>query len=465
MFEKLLGNGAFMGELLTQRGKVIYISDESKRIRNLSEISAPLSADDIVDAAEEYDSEGDAYPFKSSIDYDVVVGDQRYPPKALLGIALSKYYGVQILPEHFIGGASSSCFSILNKLKFTILPKESVKRCEETFQFDGFEEGSTYTKLEAFRRAGVRVPNQARDIPGPTRFMNCVVLFVTLEKANKALAHKYNDQFLLGGLMFQWESQNRNTVSTPHMKMILEGEPVVLFARIHEKVGGKSQPFVYVGQLKYIQHKCNPTPTRPIEVVFELSNYRADASGELLNLYEWLPGEDSDLKHLDINCTELEQTAAPKRASKPKKVSSKKAPRKVDWADIDERNRDLGLIGEKLVLEYEVKRLKSLGLGEQANRVKHVAVDDDTAGYDILSFDEYGKEIYIEVKTTTQSMSTPFYISRNEVEVSREKGEQYWIYRVYSVCASSQKALFYSLQGDVESHFEIVPYGYKAYRK
>lgn len=454
-----------MGELLTQRGKVIYISDESKRIRNLSEISAPLSADDIVDAAEEYDSEGDAYPFKSSIDYDVVVGDQRYPPKALLGIALSRYYGVQILPEHFIGGASSSCFSILNKLKFTILPKESVKRCEETFQFDGFEEGSTYTKLEVFKRACVRIPKHPRDIPGPTRFSNCVVLFVTLEKGPKEDAHKYNDQFLLSGMMFQWESQNKNTVSTPHMKMILEGEPVVLFARVHERVGNNSQPFVYVGQLKYIQHKCNPNPKRPIEVVFKLSNYKADASGELLNLYEWLPGEDSDLKHIDTSTTELEQKAPPKRTSKSKKGSLNKVPGKVDWAIINERNRDLGLIGEKLVLEFELKKLKSLGLGEHANRVKHVAAVDDSAGYDILSFDEYGKEIYIEVKTTTKPIGTPFYISMNEVEVSKEKGDQYWIYRVYSLSVRSRKAKFYSLQGDVESHFEIVPYGFKAYRK
>jgi hypothetical protein len=32
------------------------------------------------------------------------------------------------------------------------------------------------------------------------------------------------------------------------------------------------------------------------------------------------------------------------------------------------------------------------------NTVKHVAAHDDTAGFDIRSFDDYGKDRFIEVK-------------------------------------------------------------------
>ncbi|EAG2595271.1 DUF3883 domain-containing protein, partial [Listeria monocytogenes] len=40
-------------------------------------------------------------------------------------------------------------------------------------------------------------------------------------------------------------------------------------------------------------------------------------------------------------------------------------------------------------------------------------------------------EIYIEVKTTTGNRDAPFYLSDNELNVARIKGELYKIYRVY----------------------------------
>ena len=458
-----------MGKLITNRQTLIATSDATQRIKNLVTVAAPLTATDICRVAEEYDTSKESVgSFEDSVDFDVIINDQRYPPKAMLGMALSSYYGVSILPHHFTGGDKSSCFSILRRLGFNILPKtgQNVKRKDEFFDYSGFIVGDTYTKLSTFKNAGVRVPNHSRDIPGPTRFSNCVVLFVTLEKVNKEADHKYNDQFLLGGAIFQWESQNRNTPNTPHMKMIIAGKPVLLFARVHEKIKSKSQPFVYTGLLKYVQHRSHSDNAgRPIEVIFEVLNHSTDTTGELQSLYNWAANaSDVDLP-IDISETTLKWTKAPNLATKTtsrKKRNSGK--NKINWAERDNRNREVGLAGEKLVFNLEVKRLQELGLDDCAQKVKHIALDDDYAGYDILSFDENGEEVYIEVKTTRGSIHTPFFISKNEVAVSEEKGEHYWVYRLYSFLEGAE-VLFYTLKGPVGLHCTLEPEVYKAYPK
>ncbi len=459
-----------MAELITKLGTRIQISDESKKILGLKKIAEPLSEQHIRQAAAKLDTEGGAISsFKDSTNFDVIIDFKRYPPKAILGIALSDYYGVDILPEHFSGGEKSGCFRILLDLGFETVDKEgrNPMRENEVFEYTRFVVGSLHTKLEAFERAGVRVPNQARDIPGPTRFSNCVVLFVTLEKERKELVHRYNDKFLLGGRMFQWESQNKNTPETPHMVMIIEGEPVVLFARVHEKIKSKSQPFTYVGQLGYVKHSY-PVDNKytPVEVIFEVSEHQNQASDTLSDLYEWAPGIDPEDKSIDVSRTILKQSDAPISSIKATARRGKSTGgNKINWAERDERNRNLGLAGEELVVEYEIQRLTNLGLTDLAKRVEHVAKSSDCNGYDVLSFDEDGTERYIEVKTTKQSKGTAFFISRNEVKVSREKDEQYWIYRVYGLKNSSSEASFYALRGPVEKHFNLTPENYKALPK
>ena len=461
-----------MAELITKLGTRIKISDKSKRIQELRTVSTPLSELDILQAATRFKTaNGEISSFKDSTHFDVIIDSERYPPKAILGIALSDYYGVNILPEHFSGGKNSSCFNIFKKLGFETVDKKGAnpkhEHEHEQFDYSTFVIGGAYTKLDAFERAGVWVPNHARDTPEPTRFNNCVVLFVTLEKDSKEFEHRYNDKFFLGGRMFQWESQNKKTLGTPHMKMIIGQEPVVLFARVHEKIKSKSQPFTYVGQLRYVKYNY-PIDSKniPIEVAFELKEYQSPACSELSALYEWAPSINYEKKPIDISKIVLSESDAPTTPSKTASKSRKtKVQTKTNWAVQDEKNRNLGLAGEKLVVEYEIQKLTNLGLIELAQRVEHVATGSDGYGYDILSFDENGAEKYIEVKTTEQSKKTAFFISRNELKVSREKGEQYWIYRVYDLKDTSTKANFYALRGCVDTHFDLTPDSYKAFPK
>ncbi|NGP52122.1 DUF3883 domain-containing protein [Thioalkalivibrio sp. XN8] len=128
---------------------------------------------------------------------------------------------------------------------------------------------------------------------------------------------------------------------------------------------------------------------------------------------------------------------------------------KIDYSAREERNRKLGRSGEKIVLEYEVWRLETAGRTDLAEKVRWVSdVDGDGLGYDIRSFDADGVEIFIEVKTTRSGIEMPFLISANEVEVAKEYGEQYRVYRVFNYPKNPQ---VYVQTGQLLDSFELVP--------
>ena len=105
--------------------------------------------------------------------------------------------------------------------------------------------------------------------------------------------------------------------------------------------------------------------------------------------------------------------------------------------------------GEELVLDYEISRLRKAGKLDLAGRVDRVSLRDSGAGFDIRSFDLDGKEKLIEVKTTSGSRSSAFFISANEVRASALNPESYCIYRVFGLRAEVEQAHFYVLKGDV----------------
>lgn len=105
----------------------------------------------------------------------------------------------------------------------------------------------------------------------------------------------------------------------------------------------------------------------------------------------------------------------------------------VEWWDAfaslmrsanDEMLNAQGRHGERLSLAYERKRLASLGITEEP---KWVALDDNSAGYDIQSYDrtEYGvKNRLIEVKSSKRSPPR-MILTRGEWETAVTYGEAY----------------------------------------
>ena len=106
--------------------------------------------------------------------------------------------------------------------------------------------------------------------------------------------------------------------------------------------------------------------------------------------------------------------------------------RKFDPVERDHRNRALGKAGEEFVVGLERQLLNGAERSDLARKVRWVAAEDgDGGGYDVLSFDPTGRERLLEVKTTNGSARTPFFLSRNECDVARERPADWCIYRVH----------------------------------
>ena len=136
-----------------------------------------------------------------------------------------------------------------------------------------------------------------------------------------------------------------------------------------------------------------------------------------------------------------------------------------DYAEEAREHQVLGLAGEKYVLKIERDKLVSAGRDDLVEKVVHVSVDEgDVAGYDIRSFDRNGEEIFIEVKTTTEGIETPFFVSANQLNVSIRYPEKYILYRVFDYDVSKHSGSVYEAKGRLDKNFHLSPQEYRAKR-
>jgi hypothetical protein len=109
----------------------------------------------------------------------------------------------------------------------------------------------------------------------------------------------------------------------------------------------------------------------------------------------------------------------------------------VNYLEREARNRSLGMAGEEFVVRFERARLIRSGRERLADRIEHVSrARGDGDGFDILSFEESGRDRLIEVKTTKYGQETPFFVSRNELAVSESRRDRYHLYRLYAFRAA-----------------------------
>ncbi len=134
--------------------------------------------------------------------------------------------------------------------------------------------------------------------------------------------------------------------------------------------------------------------------------------------------------------------------------------RKFDVAGRDERNRALGRAGEERVVAHERSALKVAGRDDLARRVRWVSEEDgDGAGYDIASFTPDERERLIEVKTTNGWERTPFYISRNELAVAKERQSEWCLFRLWNF---SREPKAFELHPPLDAHVSLTATGFQA---
>ena len=98
----------------------------------------------------------------------------------------------------------------------------------------------------------------------------------------------------------------------------------------------------------------------------------------------------------------------------------------LELEDILLKKKEFGLSAEKFIFEKEVKKLKEIN---ESLKVKHISLEDVSAGYDIESYDEKQNKIFIEVKAISNS-NFRFFLSSNEYSVSKRLGNRYFLYLI-----------------------------------
>jgi hypothetical protein len=189
------------------------------------------------------------------------------------------------------------------------------------------------------------------------------------------------------------------------------------------------------------------------------------------NLYQLLTGETSTLPNRTVEFasgqTILFDEAPPQRGTHEQDVLEEFeniASRFEHPAERDARNRNLGKAGESVVYEYERRRLQIIGRKDLSNCVRWVARDDgDGYGYDIRSFigegDDADKELWLEVKTTNGSAITPFYITRNELQVSKQRPDAFRLFRLYDF---RKQVRAFCLAPPLDEHVSLSPAVFRA---
>ena len=100
-------------------------------------------------------------------------------------------------------------------------------------------------------------------------------------------------------------------------------------------------------------------------------------------------------------------------------------------------------------------------------KIENLSKEDSSAGYDILSFDENGKEMYIEVKATVDKYDTEtaFYISEGEKKKA-ESLENYYLYRVFDITSKNPTIL--RIKNPAQyfgKEIQLIPSNYQGYFK
>jgi hypothetical protein len=139
-----------------------------------------------------------------------------------------------------------------------------------------------------------------------------------------------------------------------------------------------------------------------------------------------------------------------------------KAKKIADRSVKDALDQKLGNAGELAVLAQEIKYLIGIGRPDLADKVSHTsAIEGDGAGYDIRSFDSDGKVKYIEVKTTKGAITTPFFMSTNEIRFSEHHSDRYALYRVFEFKMETKSGKIFKIEGNIGSLCQLEPINFR----
>lgn len=130
-----------------------------------------------------------------------------------------------------------------------------------------------------------------------------------------------------------------------------------------------------------------------------------------------------------------------------------------------EGNVGLGRKGEETAYQYEVEKLSKTYPALAKLVIPHYKLKN-RPGYDILSFDAFGKPIYIEVKTSGDD-NPEFHFTKQEYQKAKKAmlaGEQYLIYRYFNWGQKTQRLEIYDFK-TLQEEYEFTAATFSLNRK
>ena len=375
-------------------------------------IPAGLTKEHVLRTLSDLDA-GVVHPFGKPTGYELVHNDKRYAPKAVVGMACRFSIGRILQPEEFSGGESPGQANfLLRKLGFTVLKKGEDEKDSQA--------GKDWSLSE--------------------------VKLVVADYFEMLEAELLGKSFK--------KSQHRKALA-PHLAGRSEGS--IEFK--HQNVSGV---LVEMG-LPYVEGykpRSNYQSILATEVEAFLDQQpgflQQLAAGPTLNPTQSNPITKPNLD--EVIDDPPERIFAPTITAKP--WLSRKS-RKMDFAERDAANRQLGMLGEQFVFELEKYRLNQAGRDDLAQKVLWASRDiGDGLGFDIISFDESDdSERMLEVKATGLGKFFPFYVTSNEVRCSEDIPQQYQLFRVFNFGRSPR---LYILHGSLSQLCQLEPVLYRA---
>jgi hypothetical protein len=169
------------------------------------------------------------------------------------------------------------------------------------------------------------------------------------------------------------------------------------------------------------------------------------------------------LPDINLPAISIELVATPTQNMLTSNNRSRRPSLNIDFEYQEQQNKQLGLLGELFILESERNKLTSFDREDLALQIDHVSQTiGDGLGYDILSFDENGNEMKIEVKTTRGPISRPFYLTINELNVSIDENTSYHLYRIFDFDTQQRRGKYYILSGQLTDQLNLQALLYKA---
>jgi hypothetical protein len=373
-----------------------------------------LKKDHVLQALSDLDG-GIDHPFGAPTGYELVHGDKRYAPKAVVGLACRSLLGRVLQPEEFSGGeAPGQANFVLRKLGFTVVRKGEEAPDEEK------EARPDWSQEE----------------------VGLIVADYFAMLAKELLDERYSKTEHRRSLAQKLDARSDGSIEFKH-------------ANISAVLTGLGLPYVegykprgnYQGLLAQEVEAFldrNPSFLEQMTVAPAVNPDKPPAQGvlDLDTIVEDPPPE----------------ITGPKEPEKP--WLSRKG-RRIDFAERDARNRHLGKMGEEFVVGLERHRLLFAGRDDLAGKVRWVAVElGDGLGFDVLSFDDADEtEKLIEVKTTGLGKFFPFYVTATEVHCSEDVPDRFHLFRVFDFGRSPR---VYILAGSLAANCRLEPTLYRA---